>query len=596
MNESVELPILDSDEPGGFGKTASPPRRPSGAAARLATLGRCGLLFLLALGIRYAASIDEAETSRSGQSLTLAEVQFVVPQATTIGPLTSAGLQEVQDEDGNTVALALQTLPASAKIIGYRGPSNVLLVLNEELTVERCELLSSADTPEHVAAVREDAGFFNQFEGWTLGEVESFSSVEATTGATLTALAIAESVAVRLGADKPSLRFSEELQNADLELAFDEPEQLQLRPVRPGLADVYSADQQQIVARLLRTGVWSDSIAGYQGPSELLVVLDTDNIVQRIRLRNTFDNQPYAGYLNEDDYFWKTFLDTEFSQLRQLNLEEAQVEGISGATMTSLAAAETLIEAAEEFYQQQTQPAGDRASTNSSVHWTTHDLGTVVVLAIGLLIGLTRLRGLRTLRWIWWLVLIGYFGLVTGNLISLVVISGWTINGVAWQLAPGLTLVLLVSLLVPATTRRNIYCSHLCPHGAVQQLLKPGGRRKRRLPKRFHRWLRQLPGLLLFAATILVVLSFDVNLASWEPFNAWVWYVSGWASLVLAGVSLISSAFLPMAWCRYGCATGRLLEYVRHSAQAAKWQIADVALIVLVVLAWLPLLWSDAAW
>lgn len=580
MIRDHRLPILDDSRPEGSDASLPAARQPR--AARLATFGRCLLLLLLAVGIRLAAPARLDGTGKDRRPLTVDDARLAVPEASRIEAMSSAGLQTVTDDNGQSLGLVAQTLPDSNHVIGYRGPSNVLLLLDEDLSVQRCELLSSADTPEHVAAVRNDAGFFDQFAGWTMGQPDSFRTIDATTGATLTALAIAESVAVRLGGQKPSLRFSEPLSSEDLTLVFDEAADLKLQPLRPGVADVIRRDSGQKVGRLLRTGLWSDAISGYQGPSELLVALNADHVVHRIRLRNTFDNQPYAGYLNEEDYFWQVFLNRKFAALRTLNLEDAEVEGVSGATMTSLAVAETLVAAAEEYHQRQQALA--RAARRAAVRWTSDDVGTLVVLLVGLVVGLSRLRGWRTLRWIWWTVLVGYFGLVTGNLISLVVFSGWTVNGIAWRLAPGLVAVLAVSLLVPPLTRRNVYCTHLCPHGAVQQILKRLIRSRRRLPTGWHRWLSRLPGLLLLLAALSVVLGWDVNLASWEPFNAWVWYVSGWPSLLLAVVSLLAAAVIPMAWCRYGCATGRLLDYLRHSARAARWQAADGVLVGLTVL------------
>ena len=237
----------------------------------------------------------------------------------------------------------------------------------------------------------------------------------------------------------------------------------------------------------------------------------------------------------------------------------------------------------------------DRRKPSQKFRWSIHDVGTIIVLAGALLIGLTPLRGRGRLRKLWLSLLVAYFGLVTGNLLSLAVISGWTAQGIAWHLAPGLACVLVFSLLLSATTKRNLYCSHVCPHGAAQQLLKlrlPDGSDSA-APKNPRRWLKHVraalkcvPGLLLFTATAITILQWDVNFAAWEAFDAWIWYVAGFASLSLGIGSLAVSAFVPMAYCRYACATGRLLEYVRHSAAAARFCLADAGAILLAVFAW----------
>ena len=51
-----------------------------------------------------------------------------------------------------------------------------------------------------------------------------------------------------------------------------------------------------------------------------------------------------------------------------------------------------------------------------------------------------------------------------------------------------------------------------------------------------------------------------------EPFDVWLWSVAGIGTLAVAVVGLIASLFMPMAYCRFGCPTGALLNYVSHSS------------------------------
>ena len=132
-----------------------------------------------------------------------------------------------------------------------------------------------------------------------------------------------------------------------------------------------------------------------------------------------------------------------------------------------------------------------------------------------------------------------------------------------------------------------MYCTHICPHGALQQLLRRLRLPRWKIPGRLRVALRRLPGAILIAAIICTILKQNESLASWEPFNAWIWYVAGTTSLALAGLSVVFSASVPMAWCRYGCGTGRLLEYLRRSADATRIRPADIVLVGLTAWAWL---------
>ena len=566
------LPVLDSQR-----------RKATERRSIFATALRCGLVLLIAVAIRLLA-LDERPIEAEQNpdfDVNLSLMAEFMPTAVSVGKLTADGLRPLNDATSNTVGLAISTMPKAATVVGYKGPSNVLLLLDESSKVVCASLLQSEDTPEHVAAVLADANFLNQFHGWMLGAPNTFSEVDSVSGATLTSLAIAEGIAVRLGSEKPSLRFPDQLCADDVELLFGKDSGVKLRAISSVEAEIRD-EQDQPLGTLIRTGPLVDSLAGYQGPSEVLLQLGPDKQTVKLALRNTYDNQPYAGYLNEEPYFWKVFREKSIQQISNIDLEEERVEGVSGATMTSMAVAETIIAAARQYAENQQQQQA--VVEQNRVHWSHHDTGTMFVLFGGIVIGLTRLRGVRWLQKVWNIVLVAYFGLMTGNLISLAIVFGWAAQGIAWRLAPGLTGVIAVGFVLSAVSRRNIYCSHLCPHGAAQQLLKRKGQ-SRKLPV----WVSKLlwlPGLTLVLAVTVTLFGLNWNLAAWEPFNAYIWYVAGVSSLVLAVSSLLVSRFVPMAYCRYACATGRLLDYVRRSARSDRFTFADVVALTIAVVAW----------
>lgn len=548
------------------------------------------LRLLLVLSIAVAIRLLHGGRAATGSATTvtvdISHVISIIPDTKKFGTPTG-NLLPVLDQGDAVLGYATTTLPDAAGVVGYRGASNTLLILDEQSSVIGAALLSSDDTPEHVDAIYRDDTFFQQFHGWTQGQPDTFCSIDATSGATLTGLAIAEGIAIRLGSEKPSLRFPDPLQQSDLSLVFDNADSLHLRHIDIVEAEVLS-NAGAVVGTLIRSGPLVDSVAGYQGPSEVVAAVEPDGRIAKIALRRTYDNQPYASYLNEEPYFWKLFLNKSLTELQQIDLESEGVEGVSGATMTSLAVADTIVASGRKYAERRSKAA--ERTRRQQVRWTGHDTGTVIVLLCGIVIALTRLRGRRWVRIAWNVILVSYFGLVTGNLISLAVVMGWAASGIAWRLAPGLAVVVLVSLLLPSTTRRNIYCSHICPHGAAQQLVKNRWKRGPRVSAAWSRRLVWIPGVTLFVAVAATVFGQSWNLAAWEPFNAYIWYVAGASSLTLALGSVVLSASEPMAYCRYGCATGRLLDYLRRSAASARFQLADAMAVAIVLLAWIMLL------
>ncbi len=105
------------------------------------------------------------------------------------------------------------------------------------------------------------------------------------------------------------------------------------------------------------------------------------------------------------------------------------------------------------------------------------------------------------------------------------------------------------------------------------------------LPKDFARGLRWLPALLLALVLAITILVLPIDLASLEPFDAYLIRSAGWATVTLAVAGLIASLFVPMAYCHYGCPTGALLEFLRTRGPTDRFSRRDFAAAFLVALA-----------
>jgi hypothetical protein len=332
------------------------------------------------------------------------------------------------------------------------------------------------------------------------------------------------------------------------------------------------------IGRIVRTTPAADDVVGYQGPTETLIGLDANGKIIGLAVGRSFDNEPYVGYVREEPYFLEFFNGRTLAELSKTDLAEAGVEGVSGATMTSLAVARGTVLAAEEYlqaFQEQRRHAEQAARPEPAWRPTPRDMGTAAVVVAGLLIGLTSLRGRRWIRWPFLAVLVGYLGFVNGDMLSQALLVGWAGHGVPMRSAAGLAFLTVAALAVPLVSKSNVYCSHICPHGAAQQLLKD------RLPWRLHlpRWLQRglslVPGLLLVWVVLVPMAGLGFSLVDIEPFDAYVFRIAGWATLAIALVGLVASLFVPMAYCRFGCPTGALLGFLRYNRRSDRLNVRD---------------------
>jgi len=77
----------------------------------------------------------------------------------------------------------------------------------------------------------------------------------------------------------------------------------------------------------------------------------------------------------------------------------------------------------------------------------------------------------------------------------------------------------------------------------------------------------------------------EVNLASLEPFDAFSFRVAGWLTISVALIGFTASFFVPMAYCRFGCPTGAVLNFLRFNKRSDKVQPRDCLAVIMLVIA-----------
>ena len=130
-------------------------------------------------------------------------IQGALPEADVVvnGSAAEADVEtaaEVRDGNGQAIARVLRTSPAASHILGFSGPTDVLLVMNPDSKVIAVRILSSRDTRDHVQKVLDDEHFLQSLVGRSQQELLNLQDVDAVSGATLTSYAILESIRYRV--------------------------------------------------------------------------------------------------------------------------------------------------------------------------------------------------------------------------------------------------------------------------------------------------------------------------------------------------------------------------------------------------------------
>ena len=358
------------------------------------------------------------------------------------------------------------------------------------------------------------------------------------------------------------------------------PGAAKLRPddsARDGLFVLDRAGRE--LGYVVRTQPRCQDILGYCGVTDTLVALDPSWKILGLKIRSSDDTKDHVRDVVLDRRFLKRWNELTWDGAADLDLKKAGIEGVSGATMTSMAIARSV--------KARLQMSRDELAARPAFTFGWHEGGMVgvLVLAASMAFGPAAWRH----RWkrVYQVFLVVYVGLVCGDLLAQSLFAGWARAGIPWTTAPGLALLVGAAFLVPWATRQPFYCHHLCPHGAAQELL--GRIRPARfvveLPRGVVRGLEYLPAGLLLLVLVAAMIALPLDLAGLEAFDAYLVRSAGWATLAIAGGGLIASFFVPQAYCRFGCPTGALLQFVRARGLTDRFTRRDGAALAMVAVA-----------
>ncbi|PQO33812.1 FMN-binding protein [Blastopirellula marina] len=545
---------------------------------------RFAVIVAVAVLVRWHVAGEEPHHQQPAV-IALTQVQAYLPAASALMAATDRDGAYVEDAKGKRIGWAVTTLPVAQKVIGFSGPTNTLVVVDSKNMIRGIEILSSKDTPEHVAAVRESPTFTQQFVGKTPDDLAGKAKLDAVSGATLTSLAIIESVAKVLGTDPPNYRFPQEITVEEVAEILPEARSLVPKKSPRGWFDIHNAEGQSI-GTAWRTSPAADNHVGYQGPTDVLVVMQADGTLKAVALRSSYDNEPYVRYVREDWSFPEYLAGYDLEQLAQFDIQESEVEGVSGATMTSQAATQAVGIAAAQAKQTVDSPPESAKPLATTITFGWRDAATLGVIAIAMAIAFTNLRGKKWVQFGFGAIVIAYLGFFAGDILSMALLVGWAGHPIAWGKCIGLVAVGIAAFAVPLFSKKQVYCNHLCPHGAAQMMiLRVTKKWHWAIPKKLRPVLAAIPAVLLAVVILIAFSVIDGNLAALEPFDAYVPSIAGWASLSIAAGGLVFSAFVPMGFCRYGCPTGAVISHVRWNASADQWTLRDSVATLLLGLA-----------
>lgn len=340
-----------------------------------------------------------------------------------------------------------------------------------------------------------------------------------------------------------------------------EAHRLSLNPAPNGGLRIF--DRNRILVGFAnRTMPHCREIKGYSGPSDLLLVFDADEQLRGISFRHSYDTPSHVEDVKKDYLFME--------QWNGKGREE--IANQWGENMTSFAIVSGASRTSEAVVRSVTLRAGvgerEAPPINSfAIRW--QDAALIGCVALGLMLSFVRQPWLQRRKFWIHLIMVIYIGLISADLIAQSLVVSWVEHGIPWKTLPGLVTLVAAAFLIPWSTGKPVYCTHLCPHGHAQRWLMKviPAKRKPKLGKEEKWSFSAYPGLILATALIIAFLKLPIDLAGLEPFDAWTIKGVGIATVSVAIIGLLFSLFVPMGYCRFGCPTGFMLELLRKEKE-----------------------------
>jgi spermidine synthase len=459
--------------------------------------------------------------------------------------LRSSGISQMADNFGG----ALGGLLTGALLVPLLGVDWSCYLLALFALVTLLPLLYATRVPERIAWLqpRGLAAFPVSAVGWLLS------------GMVLLAFAWAQ--AQQAQQPQPEVRFSEQ------RLAEVSGSQRFLQVDTPFVYYLGSNGEEAPDTVSLASMAAAPRVRGYGGGLNLLLALDRQGVLRGVRYLDSHETPAYI-----------TGIQTWLNGLAGRNLSDGpltleQIDGLSGATVSSRAALEAINQSAR---------AGGRLAFARSFGGPAAEAMPSAGLSATFLV---------TLGWLLLCLPVYLSGSERGRLVyqfgSLLILGLWLNSQVTEVDLVNLGLgrfaspadnpqhwLLLGFALGGALLFGPVWCGYLCPFGALQEFVSRLGHRLglRAYPSRpLDRWLRYLKYLLLGSMLIAAWFTGDSRWGLFDPMQ----YAFGdsWPTWILAitALVLVGALFYYRFWCRYLCPMGAFLALGNKFALLQRW-------------------------
>ncbi len=298
---------------------------------------------------------------------------------------------------------------------------------------------------------------------------------------------------------------------------------------------------------------------GYGGVLKVAVLSNKKGKIKKVLLTEHKETESFILKIKNKDYL---------SQFNGLDLNSSfllnnDIDGVSGATVSCQAVTNSVRRASYRIAREKFNKTVPHIERELDFELETYAATGILILA--LIASYLRIKK-RLLRYIALGLSMIFLGFLYNASIS-VANFGKILLGyfpplkehlVWWILMGGTLLAIIIG-------GKNIFCYSICPFHAVQILLQKISGINFKMPKKFTRYLRKTPLILLWVSLILILISQNPTIAAYEPFALLFSLKGVGIQWYILPASLIGSMFVSDFFCNFFCPVGAGFGWLRKN-------------------------------
>jgi len=294
-------------------------------------------------------------------------------------------------------------------------------------------------------------------------------------------------------------------------------------------------------------------VGGYGGEIDALVGMDPIGKITAVQIIGHSESPGMMERIKNSGFF-KKFLGKGAEQ------DFGDIEAVTGATISSQAIIEDISTSAKAIF---TIISGKSSARTGPTAWPidANSLikGAAALVPIVLAIMCVAMPHRRRLRAITLAISFVVTGVWLNALITIGNIADLGTTVIPWRHNLPLA-ILMIFALAAALVRGNLYCSYICPFGALQEGAARVMPKKVRPSDDLSRSFRWLQWIVAILAIYAILFAYNSAFRYIEPFSMLFTRYPDSVTLIQAGVVLAAALFVRRVWCRFFCPTGLIIS------------------------------------